>query len=196
MIREMAPSRSENAAGEQVQVAMRKIMRAIDLHSRYLSSAFGLTGPQLAALRVLVNVGELSTGELARQTHQSQATVTGILDRLARRGLVHRCRDDADRRRVMVRATPAGAELLAASPPPLQRTFLQRFEQLDAWEKTWMLSALQRLVAMMEMPQLPQALAQDDQPEPHTQHRDRSHHQTPTDPHTDATDPSAATFQF
>lgn len=140
-------------------------MRAVDLHSRYLSTAFGLTGPQLAVLRILVHGGEVSNGELARQTHLSQATVTGILDRLMRRGLVQRHRSDADRRRVMVQATPAAARLLAASPPPMQAAFMQRFEQLDDWEKTWLLSALQRLAGMMQLPEaLRRAMPLDDDP--------------------------------
>ena len=44
---------------DQIVVAIRQIIRAVDLHSRRLVQAHGLTGPQLA---VLQEVSRLETG--------------------------------------------------------------------------------------------------------------------------------------
>ncbi|WP_218188142.1 hypothetical protein [Desulfosarcina cetonica] len=44
-----APSRTD--ISDDVLIALRRLIRAIDLHSRYLSKHFGLTGPQLIILR-------------------------------------------------------------------------------------------------------------------------------------------------
>ncbi len=135
---------------EQVLVSIRRIIRAIDLHSRLLLDQHGLTGPQLVVLKALLAVGEATVGGLARQVHLSQATTTGILTRLERRGLITRTRSDVDRRRILVRGTPAAEEMLQNAPAMLQEQFLRRFGELQAWEKTLILSSLQRIVTMME----------------------------------------------
>lgn len=135
---------------EMVLVALRRIIRAIDLRSRFLVMRYGLTGPQLMVLRELSAHNGVSVGELTRAIHLSQATVTGILDRLAKRGLVRRQRSDQDKRRVLVWLTEEGEHLLADAPPLLQEEFTDEFGELDDWEQTHILSALQRVVSMME----------------------------------------------
>lgn len=135
---------------EMVVLALRGIIRAIDLRSRYLVMRYGLTGPQLTVLKELsVNSG-CCVRELTKAIHLSQATATGILDRLQKRGLVRRERSDQDKRRVLVWLTGAGEELLADAPPLLQEEFTGEFNKLDDWEQTQILSSLQRVVSMME----------------------------------------------
>ena len=141
--------RQEHLVSEQVLIAIRRIVRAIDIHSRLLLDRYGLTGPQLVVLRALVG-REQAVGELARRVHLSQATTTGVLDRLARRGLVTRRRSERDRRRTLVCATPQAEELLRQKPTFLQEEFLRKFDRLQDWEQLQLLSSLQRLVAMME----------------------------------------------
>lgn len=125
-------------------------MRAVDMHSRYLVREFGLTGPQIIILRELSESGEVPVGALASAVSLSQATVTGILDRLEKRNLVQRRRDEVDKRRVMVRVTKACEATLRATPPMLQESFVQEYSQLAEWEQSQLLSSLQRVVAMME----------------------------------------------
>ncbi len=135
--------------GDQVIVALRRVIRAVDLHSRTLVDTYGLTGPQALLLKALQR-GSLAAGELAAQVSLSQATVTDILNRLEHRDLVKRLRDTGDRRRVLVEATAAGRALLSQSPPLLQERFAQRFMQLQEWEQTLLLSSLQRIATMMD----------------------------------------------
>ena len=130
--------------------ALRRISRAIELHSHSLASRYGLTVPQLALLKELGARGGRSVGELTRAVHLSQATVTGILDRLQRRGLVERRRGEADKRKVHVWLTEEGRATLHRSPPLLRENFLVSFGRLRDWEQTQILSSLQRVVAMME----------------------------------------------
>lgn len=144
------PQPGTDGPTEQVMLALRRVIRAIDLHSRALSMRWGLTGPQLVLLKLLNRSGSLSVGELARAASLSQATVTGILDRLTQRELVARHRSQADRRRVEVCLTDGGRELLAQTPPLLQENFRTAFERLENWEQNLILSSLQRVVAMME----------------------------------------------
>ena len=134
----------------QIVAAIRRIMRAVDLHSRRLAEEHGLTGPQLATLQAAANLGESSTGTLARAIHLSGPTVTGILDRLTKRGLVDRTRNGHDRRSVTVRLTSDGEDVLAAAPSLLQDRFRQELVSLEEWEQTTILATLQRIAAMMD----------------------------------------------
>lgn len=143
-------NQSDDFVCEQVLVSIRRIIRAIDLHSRMLLQTYGLTAPQLAVLQTLAQMKEVTVGELARQVHLSQGTVTGVLQRLEKRGLVTRARGDRDRRLIWVQATPAADELLENRPSVLQDQFLRQFKSLPDWEKSLILSSLQRIVAMME----------------------------------------------
>lgn len=135
---------------EEVLVALRRIIRAIDLQSRQLMQRSGLTGPQLLTMQVIARHGELNMGELARLVNLSQGTVTTILDRLERRGLVTRTRSTADKRRVVVSVSEAGHAALADAPTLLQEHFIQAFQTLRDWEKNLLLSSLQRVAEMME----------------------------------------------
>ncbi|MFZ5655097.1 MAG: MarR family winged helix-turn-helix transcriptional regulator [Pseudomonadota bacterium] len=133
----------------QVLVALRQVIRATDLHSRHLMKTTGLTAPQLLVLRELDGAGELSVSALARRISLSQGTVTSILDRLQARGLVDRERSPTDRRRVLLRLTPAAQAALARAPLPLQEQFVRRFEGLQPWEQHMILAALQRVAQLM-----------------------------------------------
>lgn len=135
---------------DQVLIALRQIMRAVDLHSRQLLHSHKLTGPQAMMLRVLLRSGQLTLGQLARKVSLSPATVTDVINRLEMRGLVQRVRSTHDKRQVLVSATPATEELLAEDVPLLQDRFVARFQQLQAWEQTLLLSSLQRIASMMD----------------------------------------------
>lgn len=139
---------------EQVVVALRRIVRAIDLHSRRLAQEFRLTGPQIVLLRELVRHGEMHVAELAKSVNLSHATVTDILNRLEKRGLIGRARSLVDRRRIMVMATDQGISLVEKSPPLLQQEFSARLEKLHDWEISQILSVLQRVALMMDVPEV------------------------------------------
>ena len=85
---------------EEVLIALRRVIRATDLHSKYLAKTTGLTAPQILLLQTLRDKGQVTIGELAQEMSLSQATVTTILDRLEKRGLVYRQRSQTDKRKV------------------------------------------------------------------------------------------------
>jgi DNA-binding MarR family transcriptional regulator len=135
---------------EQVIAALRRITRAIDLHSRLLLQKNGLTIPQLAALQAVQRLQPITVGVLAREIHLGAATLTGILGRLESRGLVSRTRGDRDRRSVVVQLTDAGAKLVAEAPSLLQDRFRRELAKLQEWEQTMILAMLQRIASMMD----------------------------------------------
>ena len=135
---------------DNVLIAIRKIIQSIDLNSRSLVKRVGLTGPQLVILREVADSGEVSVGKVARAISLSQGTVTDIVERMEKRGLVVRRRSDYDRRRVLVHATEAGKQLLEKAPPLMQESFVEQFNDLQDWEQAMILSSLQRLVSIMD----------------------------------------------
>ncbi len=104
-------------------VSMRKIIQAIDIHSRKLNKLFGLTGPQLIILQEIANLGEVSITPLSKITSLRQATITDICKRLETKGYVIRKRRDDDKRSVSVILTEKGNEVIKDLPPLLQETF-------------------------------------------------------------------------
>lgn len=133
-----------------ILTAIRRIIRAIDLHSKRLLSNYGLSGTQLITLRAIVRNGPSPTGEIAHIVAVTQPTATRIIDRLEVLGLVARERSGVDRRTVIVTATPEGASLaMSAASDLLQDKFRAELEKLPEWEMTSILATLQRIASMM-----------------------------------------------
>jgi DNA-binding MarR family transcriptional regulator len=131
-------------------VALRKITRAIDLHSKKLAKETGLTAPQLLVLQSVANASRAKPSDVAKQVHLSQATITSIVDRLVRDGLVVRQRSDQDRRSLEIVLTKEGETRLANAPELLQQGFLATFDGLADWEKSQLVSSMQRIATMMD----------------------------------------------
>jgi DNA-binding MarR family transcriptional regulator len=134
---------------EEILMQMRKIMRAIELHSAFLASRFKLTTPQLIILKVLAKKGAMKPGLLAREVNLSHATVTGIVKRLENKNLISRQKDAVDRRSYLLSITEGGKSMLDSMPPMLQESFINKLSALKDWEKTLILSSLQRVTCMM-----------------------------------------------
>jgi DNA-binding MarR family transcriptional regulator len=129
---------------------LRRIMRAMDVHSRKLAGSHGLTGPQMLCLREITTHGALTTGALAKAVALSPATLTGILDRLEARGLVSRERRPEDKRRVLVSLTAMGRQMSQELPSPLQEQFSDRMTELSIDDQTAIRVALGSVARMME----------------------------------------------
>tara|TARA_R110001592_G_scaffold7121_1_gene40121 strand:- start:3753 stop:4316 length:564 start_codon:yes stop_codon:yes gene_type:complete len=138
-----------NAEIEKVLKSIRQVIRATDLHSRHVTRLAGLTSSQLILLKVVRDHSLSTISELASTISLSQATLTSILDRLEASNLVLRERSTQDKRKVQVRITEAGRELLKKAPEPLQDTFIRQFSELKDWERSMIQAALQRVAEMM-----------------------------------------------
>jgi DNA-binding MarR family transcriptional regulator len=73
----------------------------------------GLSLVHLNVLTVLDTDGPLPMRALAESLDVSQASATGIVDRMEQRGIVERQRDEADRRVIRVALTDEGRGLIA-----------------------------------------------------------------------------------
>ena len=139
---------------DEILVALRRITRAIDLQSKRLVKATGLTAPQLVVIDTLHKQGELSPSAIARAVSLSQATITSILDRLVQAGLVERIRSETDKRVVLARLTEKGETASTNSPELLQAGFMRSFRTLQPWEQNMLIASLQRIAELMDAEEL------------------------------------------
>jgi DNA-binding MarR family transcriptional regulator len=142
-------NKTQAAVSDGVLISLRRIIQAIDLHSRQLARQHGITTPQLIILKQVEAEGAITVSKLAKQISLKQTTVTDILNRLEKKKLIRRTKDTSDRRRVVIEETDTGKKLLDAAPSPLQETFLDKFEDLNSWKQTMILSSLQLLESLM-----------------------------------------------
>ena len=108
---------------EELLVALRRVIRAVDLRSKQLSKDVGLTGPQLLVLQNIEEQEGIMVRQIAESINLSPATITNILDRIEARDLVTRIRSTTDKRKVGVYLTDSGKEALKTAPRPLQDNF-------------------------------------------------------------------------
>ena len=108
----------------------------------------GLSAAGFSVLVVLVTAGgELELRTLRRRLDASKASATEVVTTLERRGLVARRRLEQDRRAVMVRVTPAGAELVDRLFPEHAERVAATFASLDEGEKRTLAEICRKLAA-------------------------------------------------
>lgn len=145
----MTPGEPEDRS-ETALVALRRILRATELNSRLLASRTGLTTSQFIILQIVARHGQVLPSTVARVARLTQATVTSLVDKLERAGLVSRRRDTEDRRRIWVEVTPKGRSALADSPDLLHDRFRQGFRALLDWEQAMIVAALERVSGLLD----------------------------------------------
>ncbi|WP_299494592.1 MarR family transcriptional regulator [uncultured Shewanella sp.] len=134
---------------EQLLISLRRVIRAIDLHSRQLNKQSGLTGPQLMVMQKIAQLDAPLAKHVAQEITLSAATVTTIINRLESRGLVNRQRSESDKRKVHLYLSDSGQAILDDAPKPLQDHFIKRYQNLDEWEQSQLLSSIERIASMM-----------------------------------------------
>lgn len=106
-----------------------------------------ITLTQLLVLRELRD-DAMTTGRLGEAVGVSRASITHIIDRLEKRGLVSRHRGEQDRRLVEVRIEPAGERLLGETKVLGGTNIHRAVEAMTAAERERLTLGLRRLVEL------------------------------------------------
>jgi len=95
----------------------------------------GISEQQWRILRVLWEVSECTTAELAKRTLLPSPSMVGIIDRMVAKGLLIRQRSDQDRRIVNVRLTEKGQAMESDLMPQIDDIYEQMMSRCDdeAW---------------------------------------------------------------
>ncbi len=139
---------------QELLIALRKVIRAVDLHSKHLSKTSGLTSPQLLIMLEIDKVSGVNSSQVAKNVNLSAATVTNIIDRLENKQLISRVRDTQDKRKVGLYLTENGKAILLNAPQALQEHFIEKFSNLAQWEQSQLLFSIERLADMMDANEL------------------------------------------
>jgi MarR family transcriptional regulator, organic hydroperoxide resistance regulator len=118
--------------------------------TKELARRADLTGPQLTVIKVLEGVGDLSLSGLSERIRAQNSTVTGIIDRMEREGLVVRARSTEDRRVVHIRLTEDGAKIARDISVEPMEIFRQALESLAGEEVRDLLRVLTRIAQRVQ----------------------------------------------
>ena len=125
----MAPN-NEDVIKDIIE-SIRRLVRAEYLDSQKMSKQYGLTGPQSLVLRLLIKKGAQSSADLSRQMYVTPSNITGIIDRLEKKGFVERIRKQGDRRVALITLTDSGQELGKTIPDPIEKKFVNQLADLE-----------------------------------------------------------------
>lgn len=117
----------------EILINIRKIIRSVNLESKRIEKEYGVSIPQLLCLSYLHEKEsfQASHKEIKDFLQLNASTVTGIISRLEKKGLIARLPRHKDRRVVMVTITSKGAKLLDSAPEPMHDRLLHKLEQLS-----------------------------------------------------------------
>jgi len=106
---------------EEVSVALLRTADQLAWRGTEMFKQYGLSSTQYNALRILRGAGEkgLACSEIGERMINRDPDITRLIDRLERRGLVIRSREQKDRRVITTRITTAGMELLRSLDRPV-----------------------------------------------------------------------------
>lgn len=104
-----------------------------------------LTPTQFAAIARVFEMGPVSQAALGRATAMNGATVTGVIDRLAARGLVRTAPCGADRRCVMVHLTETGRRLFTRLAPRATAITAETLAPLSDAESATLVELLRKI---------------------------------------------------
>jgi len=144
------PAGREDTLSESVEM-LHQIFQAVDLFSRQVLRDFGVSGPQIWALRTIDRGTVISMGDLAQRMHLHMSTVTGIIDRLESGKLVTRERSGADARVMELRLTPKGRALLGKAPEPPRSKAARGLQRLRPKELKQVHAALLLIARAMDV---------------------------------------------
>ena len=111
--------------------AIRRLVRAVYLDTSKMSRQYGITGSQSMVLRSLLHNGPLSSADLSRKLYVTPSNITGVIDRLEKKGLVERIRKAGDRRVSLITLTGSGGELSKSLPDPIEKRFISHLADLE-----------------------------------------------------------------
>jgi DNA-binding MarR family transcriptional regulator len=134
---------------DRMEEVSRRFFRYV--HNR-IQTEGGLTPSQFFLLKELEAEGALTVTEAAQRLGTTVAGATGLLDRMARSGLIERSRDEADRRLVWVRMSSTGAALLTRALQQRREIMAELFQALTPAELAQLVALYEKVARALPAP--------------------------------------------
>jgi homoprotocatechuate degradation regulator HpaR len=129
---------------------------AVMAYFRPVLNSYGLTEQQWRILRLLDDRGEMEAGMIADLACILSPSLTGILVRMEKAGLIHRTKDKVDSRRLIITLSEQG-RTLTHQIAPISAAYYQQIESYFGEEK---LAQLIELLTELEKLPVPQGMPQ------------------------------------
>ena len=117
-------------------------------HTRPNLREHGLSDQQWRVLRVLGEHGTVETGRVAREAYILGPSLTGVLTRMERDGLIERARDPEDQRRTVVNATAQGLRLVETLSVAIEAHYAWMDKALGTEKLTQLYALLDELIEL------------------------------------------------
>ena len=111
------------------------------------ASSYGITLPQWRALAHISNNAAISQKALADAVDADPMTISGVLDRLEKRGLIERFVDPTDSRAKLARILPEGAEVVGTARKVGLAMYETALDGVSAADRETVIAALAKMRA-------------------------------------------------
>lgn len=137
----------------EILIKIRKIVRSINLESKKIEKEYGVSIPQVLCLHFLHDSPnyQATQGEIRKFLNLNSSTVSGIINRLERKGYLARLPKSGDKRAVNIALTSAGDELLTRIPSLLHEQLSSRLQKLEADQFKRVEEGLDTLVDLLDI---------------------------------------------
>jgi DNA-binding MarR family transcriptional regulator len=145
------PPGNNNAYTRSIIFSIRRLLQAKEMYTKELNKKYQVSSSQLNCILALYDYGPMPPSQIARHIMVNSSTVTGIIDRLEKKGLVERWRISPDRRVITIQLTGAGTRLAENAPPPIQQRVLDGLKNLPSEEIEKIVKSLNMLTGMLDV---------------------------------------------
>jgi DNA-binding MarR family transcriptional regulator len=142
---------------KEILINIRKLVRSLNLESKKIQKEYGVSIPQLMCLDYLGEKEDFRStqGNIARYLNLNSSTMSGIIDRLEKKGYVARLPNPSDKRTVYISLTSKGSKLLEESPQLLHHQLSKKLEKLPEDNLKQINNALLVLVHSLHIEEIP-----------------------------------------
>ncbi len=139
-----------------ILIQIRKIVRSVDIESKKVQKEYGVSIPQVLCLNFLHDSPnyQATQGQIKNFLNLNSSTVSGIIYRLEKKGLLARLPKTGDKRVVNIALTSAGDKLLSTIPSLLHEQLSEKLQKLDDSELARVEESLETLIRLLEIEQV------------------------------------------
>lgn len=136
-----------------ILIKLRKIVRSINLESKKVEKEQGVSIPQLLCLQFLAEQEDYRTNATKLKTflNLNASTISGILQRLEKKGLVAKLPKTSDKRVTLISLTANGMELLQSAPITFQEKLSKKLKALSPEKVQTIIEGIDLLTKLMEV---------------------------------------------
>lgn len=140
----------------EILIKIRKIVRSVDIESKKIQKEYGVSIPQVLCLSFLHEspTYQATQGEIRNFLNLNSSTVSGIINRLEKKGLLARLPKSGDKRIVNISLTAAGDKLFDTIPSLLHEQLSEKLQNLDQPELDKVEESLETIVRLLEIEQV------------------------------------------